>query len=133
MKMRAERWRRFRGAALRPPSRIIPQSQLYPVHDPPPVVLLNAPTNNSTYTAAASVTIGANAPRSTTLWTHVNFYGGPDPGWQREQHPHTITATGLAAGSYGFGKRWPWMDPGSADTSAPVNITVMPALASLTV
>ena len=40
---------------------VVPQSQLYPYTNPPPTVVLSGPINNSTYTAAASVTIGAMA------------------------------------------------------------------------
>jgi hypothetical protein len=43
------------------PQAIIPQSQLYPFSNPPPAVVLTAPTNNAPYTATASVSIAANA------------------------------------------------------------------------
>ena len=40
---------------------LIPQTQLYPYTNPPPAVVLAAPTNGSTYTAAATVSFSAEA------------------------------------------------------------------------
>src|SRR5205807_2672283 len=79
---------------------IVPQAQLYPITNPPPVVILNSPTNNSTYTATASVTIGADAAAQYNSLDHVNFYVGTSFVGSVSNIPYTLTATGLGPGSY---------------------------------
>ncbi len=102
---------------------IIPQTQLYPVTNPPPVVILNSPANNSTYTAAASVTIGADAAAQYNSLDRVSFYVGGAFVGSVSNIPYTVTATGLAAGSYAL-TAVATDGSGLSKTSAPVNITV---------
>jgi uncharacterized repeat protein (TIGR03806 family) len=102
---------------------IIPQTQLYPVSNPPPVVVLNSPANNSTYTAVASVTIGADAAAQYNTLDRVSFYVGASFVGGVSNIPYTITATGLAAGSYAL-TAVATDKSGLSSTSAPVNITV---------
>ncbi len=102
---------------------IIPQSQLYPVSNPPPVVVLTAPANGSSYTAAASVTISANAAAQYNDLDHVNFYVGSTFAGSVSNIPYTVTATGLAAGSYAL-TAVAVDGSGLSSTSAPVNITI---------
>jgi uncharacterized repeat protein (TIGR03806 family) len=103
---------------------IIPQTQLYPVTNPPPVVVLNSPNNNSTYTATASVTIGADAAAQYNTLDHVTFHvlGSAFVG-SVSNIPYTITVTGLGAGSYVL-NAVAVDGSGLSSTSAPVNITV---------
>jgi uncharacterized repeat protein (TIGR03806 family) len=102
---------------------IIPQTQLYPVTNPPPVVVLNSPAAGSTYTATASVTIGADAAAQYNSLDHVNFFVGTTFVGSVSNIPYTVTATGLAAGSYAL-TAVAVDGSGLSSTSAPVNITV---------
>jgi len=102
---------------------IIPQTQLYPVTNPPPVVVLNSPASNSIYTATASVTIGADAAAQFNSLDRVSFYVGPTLVGSVSNIPCTVTATGLAAGSYAL-TAVATDGSGLSGTSAPVNITV---------
>jgi uncharacterized repeat protein (TIGR03806 family) len=102
---------------------IIPQSQLYPFTNPPPSVLITAPTNNSSYTASASVTVSADADAPYNPLTKVDFYVGVNFIGSVTNVPYTITTTGLAAGSYAL-TAVTTDASGLSSTSAPVNITV---------
>jgi hypothetical protein len=107
---------------------IIPQTQLYPFTNPPPTVVLVSPASPATnYTAAASVTLVADADAQYNPVGFVNFYAnttflGSVLG-SVTNVPYTITATGLAAGSYAL-TAVAVDGSGLGSTSAPVNITV---------
>ena len=108
---------------------IIPQNQLYPATNPPPVVSVTGPTNGSTYTASASVTVSASAVSAFNNLGAVNFYasstflGGATNSSGGRSNSLTLTATGLAAGSYALTAVASDLT-GLAGTSAPVNITI---------
>jgi uncharacterized repeat protein (TIGR03806 family) len=91
-------------------------------NSPPSVTLLN-PTNNSTFTAAASVTLSASVTASNYL-TGVSFYANGILLGSLTNSPYTITATGLSAGSYALTSVASDVS-GLSGTSAPVNITVI--------
>jgi uncharacterized repeat protein (TIGR03806 family) len=102
---------------------IIPQSQLYPVTNPPPAVVMMSPTNGSTYTAAASVTMSADADSQYNSLSQVDFYASDSLIGSVTNLPYTITATGLAAGNYTL-TAVATDGSGLSSTSAPVNISV---------
>ncbi len=102
---------------------IIPQTQLYPLTNPPPAVALTTPTNGASYTASASVSLTADAATQFNSLTGVAFFAGTTLLGSVTNPPYTLTATGLAAGSYTL-TAIAVDGSGLGGTSAPVNITV---------
>src|SRR5665213_411672 len=103
----------------------IPQTQLNPFTNPPPGVVLNSPADGSTYTAASSVTMNASAAGQYNNIDNVAFYVNGAYQGSVSNLPYTLTATGLAAGSYAL-TAVVTDGSGLASTSATVNITVNP-------
>ena len=56
------------------PQTIIPQTQLYPFTNPPPTIVLASPADGSTYTATASVSVGAETDAPYNPIGKVDFY-----------------------------------------------------------
>ena len=105
------------------PRAIIPQAQLYPYTNPPPAVVLSTPAPGSSYTASASVTMSADADAPHNPLSGVGFYVNGAFLGRVTNLPYTITATGLAAGSYAL-TAVATDGSGLSSTSAPVSITV---------
>jgi hypothetical protein len=106
------------------PQTNIPQTQLYPFTNPPPVVMLAAPTNSATnFTAAASVTVSADADAAYNSISFVRFYANGSLLGSATNLPYTVTATGIGAGNYAL-TAVATDGSGLSTTSAPVNITV---------
>src|ERR1035441_9012804 len=74
----------------------IPQTQLNPFTNPPPGVVMNTPTNGSTFTASASVTMNASAAGQYNNIASVGFYLNGVFQGSVSNLPYTLTATGLA-------------------------------------
>ncbi len=105
------------------PNAIIPQTQLYPVTNPPPAVVLTAPTNGSSFTSAASVSLSADADAQYNPLSYVSFFTNGTLLGSVSNLPYALTATGLPAGSYTL-TATATDGSGLTGTSAPVAITV---------
>ncbi len=105
------------------PLQIIPQSQLYPVTNPPPAVALTSPTNGSAATATATMTIEANADALYNNLNAVTFYANGTSLGSVSNSPYDLTVPGVAAGSYVL-TAVATDGSGLSSTSAPVTITV---------
>jgi uncharacterized repeat protein (TIGR03806 family) len=113
----------FWGSPSTGPMTIIPETQLYPVTNPPPSVTLSAPTNGATLTADASVTLSAEAAAPFNAVSQVAFYINGQLFGTASNMPYTLTDTGLLAGGY-IVTAVASDTTGLSATSAPVNITV---------
>jgi uncharacterized repeat protein (TIGR03806 family) len=106
------------------PMTAIPQTQLFPVTNPPPSVTMTGPTNGARYTAGASVSLSADAAAQYNTLSFVNFYIGSALLGSVSNAPYSLTTTGLGAGSYVL-SAVAVDGSGLSATSAPVNITVL--------
>jgi uncharacterized repeat protein (TIGR03806 family) len=106
------------------PQANIPQTQLYPFTNPPPAVVLTAPAGSTTnFTAAASVTLSADADAAYNPIGAVSFYANGAFLGSVSNAPYTLTTIGLAVGHYTLTAVA--MDgSGLSSTSAPVAIAV---------
>ncbi len=102
---------------------IIPQTQLYPVTNPPPSVIITAPVPGSAYTASASVTLTADADTSYNPLASVSFYANGTFVGTVTNAPYTVTTTGLGAGTNAL-TAMATDGSGLSSTSAPVSINV---------
>ena len=105
---------------------IIPPTQLFPVINPPPGVVLNAPAQGASFTAPASVTLNATAAAQFNAVSEVDFYANNTFLGAVSNAPYTLTSTGLAQGNYQL-TAVALDTTGLAGTSAPVTITVSAA------
>ncbi len=78
----------------------IPESQLYPETNSPPSVVITAPANGAIYTAAASVTLTADAAAQFNAISQVSFYTRGKLLGTVTNLPYTITVPGQIVGAY---------------------------------
>jgi len=92
---------------------------------PPPTINVNitSPATNAVFAAPANVSITANASVSSGSVTNVQFFAGANSVGSKTSAPFTVTANGLAAGSYAL--KAVATAGGISATSAPVNISVV--------
>ncbi len=89
----------------------------------PPQVSITGPSNNSTFTAPATLTISANASDSDGGIVKVEFYEGGTKLGEKTAPPYAYTWNNVAAGAYSFTAK-ATDSKNAATTSAPVTITV---------
>jgi len=105
------------------PKAIIPTTQLYPISNPAPGVVLNSPINGASYTAPASVTLAATAAAQYNSIDSVVFFANSTMLGAISNSPYVFTTTGLASGNYSI--RAVAIDgSGLMSTSGPANITI---------
>jgi uncharacterized repeat protein (TIGR03806 family) len=105
------------------PQTIIPESQLLPYTNPPPTVILTNPIAGATFTAAATVSLAAEADAPYNPLSYVSFYSNGSLLGTVSNAPYSMTVTGLAAGDYTL-VATATDGSGLIGTSAPVAITV---------
>ena len=105
------------------PLQIIPESQLFPVTNPPPVVSLTSPANGAAATAAATLSLTATADALYNGLSGVDFYANENLLGSVTNAPYALTVPGVAAGSYTL-TAVATDGSGLSTTSAPVSITV---------
>ena len=105
------------------PQQIIPQSQLYPVTNPPPTVVLTKPLVGDTGTATATVTLAADADAPFNDLSQVAFYANNTLWGSASNLPYALTVPGVAAGSYVL-TAVAIDGSGVSSTSAPVTLTI---------
>lgn len=88
-----------------------------------PIVSITSPSNGTSYTAPATVTINANASDSDGTISQVEFYNGSNLLGTDNSSPYSITWSNVAAGSWSLTARVT-KNAGAVTTSAAVNITV---------
>ena len=103
----------------------VPTSQLYPYTNPPPMVVMTAPTNGATITGGSSVTFSANAAAPYNPISQVAFYTNGVRMGGVTNLPYTLTVSGLAPGSLTL-TAVAADGSGLTSTSAPVNLTISP-------
>lgn len=106
---------------------IIPQSQLYPIHDVPPLITLTSPPDGSTYTAdSASLLLSANASDPDGSVSKIEFFSNSRLVATLTNSPYAFTWTKVAPGSYSLTARVT-DNAGVTTMSAPATIAIAPA------
>jgi hypothetical protein len=102
---------------------IIPTSQLYPVHNSPPFVIINNPVNGQNFPATATITLNSTAGDSDGYVTSVDYYSGTNLLGRATNSPYYLTVPGFSQGTYAL-SAVATDNGGSTFTSGTANITV---------
>jgi uncharacterized repeat protein (TIGR03806 family) len=105
------------------PRQVIPESQLYPVTNPPPSVVLTNPAAAATGTAMATVTVAADADAPYNQLSQVAFYANNILWGTASDLPYALTVPGIATGTYVL-TAVATDGSGLSSTSAPVTLTI---------
>ncbi len=89
----------------------------------PPAVSLTSPTNGSTYSAPASISLSANASDANGTVSKVEFFQGTTKLGEDLTSPYSYSWTGVAAGTYSLSAR-ATDNAGAVTTSSSVSVTV---------
>ena len=82
------------------PLQVIPQSQLYPVSNPPPSVLITSPINGVVLPAGSSFAFSADAAASINDLSQVSFYIDGQLVGTATSLPYTLMFAGLRGGGH---------------------------------
>lgn len=91
----------------------------------PPTVSLTAPTNNTTFTAPATISLTATAADADGTVSKVDFYNGATLLFSDASSPYAFSWTNVAAGSYTLTAK-ATDNTGAAMTSTAVTVSVNP-------
>lgn len=93
------------------------------VTNPLPTIVLTSPTNNSSHTAPATVSIAASVTANGRTITKVQFFNGSALLSEDTSAPYSFAWTNVSAGNYTLKARAVY-DSGSTVDSGPANISV---------
>jgi hypothetical protein len=91
-----------------------------------PTASISTPTNTSSFTAPATITINANAADSDGTVTNVQFFNGATALGSDTTSPYSFTWNNVSTGSYTLTVR-ATDNLGASTTSAPVTVSVTTA------
>jgi serine protease len=89
----------------------------------PPTVAISAPLNGASFTAPASITVGANASDSDGTIAKVEFFAGSTLIGSDTSAPYSVAWSNVAAGSYSLTAK-ATDDKGASKTSIAIGVTV---------
>ncbi|MEA2464940.1 MAG: hypothetical protein QOJ98_2687, partial [Acidobacteriota bacterium] len=104
---------------------LLPLTYVYEKPNVPPSVAITSPAGGASFTAPASIEIGATATDSDGSIVRVEFFTNGVLAVTDTTAPYTASLAGLGAGNYSFTAR-ATDNRGGVTTSAPVGITVFP-------
>jgi predicted phage tail protein len=104
---------------------IVPQGEALPPTNAPPTASLTAPASGATFTAPATITLGATASDPENRLARVEFFNGSTRLNSDGTAPYSYTWSGVAAGTYQLRAVAVDMD-GASGSSTTVTVSVSP-------
>ena len=99
---------------------------------PLPSIVLNSPSNGSSYTAPATISCAASVTANGHTITQVQFYNGTTLLGTVAAAPYTYSWNNVSAGTYSLSAKAVY-DSGSTATCAPANVTCLNATSVATI